>query len=90
MWLPFVILYDTMFQEILLSVGPKIEKFDSWYRKVINPGCRMKVLLPFVILNATMFQEILLRVGPRIETFDTLYHKTISPGCDWPLHSPSW
>ena len=38
----------TMFQEILTRVGPRTEKFDTWYHKVINPGCRLAITLCFL------------------------------------------
>ena len=37
-----------MFQEILTRVGPRIEKFDTWYHKAINPGCRLAITLCFL------------------------------------------
>ena len=33
----FVHMDPAMFQEILTRVGPRIEKFDTWYHKAINP-----------------------------------------------------
>ena len=34
-----------MFREVLQRVGPRIEKYDTWYRKAINPGCRLAITL---------------------------------------------
>ena len=34
----FVRMDPAMFQEILTRVGPRIEKFDTWYYKAINPS----------------------------------------------------
>ena len=28
--------------------GPRIEKYDTWYRKSINPGCRLAITLHFL------------------------------------------
>ena len=37
-----------MIQEILTRVGSRIVKFDTWYRKAINPGCRLAITLSFL------------------------------------------
>ena len=44
----FVCMDPAMFQEILTKVGPRIEKFVTWYRKAINPGCRLAITLRFL------------------------------------------
>ena len=44
----FVCVDPAMFQEILTKVGPRIEKFVTWYRKAINPGCRLAITLRFL------------------------------------------
>ena len=43
----FVCMDPAMFQENLTRVGPRIEKFDTWYCKAINPGCseRYQILM---------------------------------------------
>ena len=37
-----------MFREVLQRVWPRIEKYDTWYRKSINPGCRLAITLCFL------------------------------------------
>ena len=34
----FVRMDPAMFREVLQRVGSRIEKYDTWYRKSINPG----------------------------------------------------
>ena len=44
----FVRMDPAMFREVLQRVGPRIEKYDTWYRKSINPGCRLVITLHFL------------------------------------------
>ena len=44
----FVRMDPAMFREVLQRVGPRIEKYDTWYRKSINPGCRLGITLRFL------------------------------------------
>ena len=44
----FVRMDLAMFREVLQRVGPRIEKYDAWYSKSINPGCRLAVTLCFL------------------------------------------
>ena len=44
----FVRMNPAWFQEILTRVGPRIETFDTWYQKAINPGCRLATTLHFL------------------------------------------
>ena len=44
----FVRMDPAMFREVLQRVGPRIEKYDTWYRKSINPGCRLAITLRFL------------------------------------------
>ena len=44
----FVRMDPAMFREVLQRVGPGIEKYDIWYRKSINPGCRLAITLRFL------------------------------------------
>ena len=44
----FVCMDPAMFREILTKVGPRIEKFDTWYHKAINPGGRLAITLHFL------------------------------------------
>ena len=44
----FVRMDPAMFREVLQRVGPRIEKFDTWFRKSINPGCRLAITLHFL------------------------------------------
>ena len=37
-----------MFRGVLQRVGPRIEKYDTCYRKSINPGCRLTITLHFL------------------------------------------
>ena len=39
----FVRMDPAMFKEVLQRVGPRIEKYDTWFRKSINPGCRLAI-----------------------------------------------
>ena len=44
----FVCMDPAMFQESLRKVAPRIKKFDSRYRKTINPGGRLTMTLCFL------------------------------------------
>ena len=44
----FVWMDPAMFREVLQRVGPRIEKYDTWFRKSINPGCRLAITLCFL------------------------------------------
>ena len=44
----FVRMDPAMFREVLQRVGPRIEKYDTWFRKSINPGCRLAITLRFL------------------------------------------
>ena len=44
----FVMMDPVMFSEVLQRVGPRIEKYDTWYKKSINPGCRPAITLRFL------------------------------------------
>ena len=44
----FARLDHAILQEILTRVGPRIEWFDNWYHKAINPGCRFAITLLFL------------------------------------------
>ena len=44
----FVRMDSAMFREVLQRMGPMIEKYDTWYRKPINPGCRLTITLCFL------------------------------------------
>ena len=44
----FVRMDPAMFREVLQRVGPRIEKYDTWFRKSINPGCRLANTLHFL------------------------------------------
>ena len=44
----FVRMDPAMFREVLQRVGPRIGKYDTWYRKSINPGCRLAITLRFL------------------------------------------
>ena len=44
----FVRMDPAMFREVLQRVGPRIEKYDTCYRKSINPGCRLAITLCFL------------------------------------------
>ena len=44
----FVRMDPAMFREVLQRVGPIIEKYDTWYRKSVNPGCRLAITLRFL------------------------------------------
>ena len=44
----FVWMDPAMFREVLQRVGPRIEKYDTWFRKSINPGCRLAITLRFL------------------------------------------
>ena len=37
-----------MFKEVLQRVGLRIEKYDTWYRKSINPRCSRAITLRFL------------------------------------------
>ena len=43
----FVCMGPAMFQEILKRVV-RTEKFDTWFRKAINPVCRLAITLCFL------------------------------------------
>ena len=47
----FVRMDPAMFPETLTRVGPRTEKFDTWYRKAINPGCRLAIRLCFLVTS---------------------------------------
>ena len=48
----FIRMDPAMFQEILTRVGPRIEKFETWYHKAINPGCRLAITFHFLATGA--------------------------------------
>ena len=39
----FVRIDPAMFREVLQRVWPRIEKYDTWYKKSINSGCRLAI-----------------------------------------------
>ena len=44
----FVRMDPAMFREVLQRVGPRNEKYDTWYITSINPGCRLAITLRFL------------------------------------------
>ena len=40
-----------MFQELLLRVGPRIERQHTWYRQVLEPGLKLAITLHLLAIG---------------------------------------
>ena len=67
----FVRMVPAMLKEVLQRVGPRIEKYDTWYRKSINPGCRLAITLHFL---ATGEKYRSLMFGFRVAIYSPQHH----------------